>query len=93
MRMPLIAFALLLIACSGEPSGSGTTVSDSTGIRIVANDHTRPGWAREERWTLAGNPAIQVGNVVGDPTQQLYQVSPVPPAPKRGGRGGEHRAG
>ena len=75
MRMPLIAFALLLTACSGEPSRSGTTVSDSAGIRIVANDHTRPGWAREESWTLAGNPAIQVGNVVGDPTQQLYQVA------------------
>ena len=75
MRMNLIAFALLFTACSEESSRSGTTVSDSAGIRIVANDHTQPNWARGERWTLADNPTIQVGNVVGDPTQQLYQVS------------------
>ena len=75
MRMPLVAFALLLSACSGETSRSGTTVSDSAGIRIVTNDHTRPGWARTERWALASNPAVQIGNVIGDPTQQLYQVA------------------
>ena len=75
MRMPLIAFALILIACSGETSRSGTTVSDSAGIRIVSNDYTQPGWGRAEKWTLAANPTIQVGNVLGDPTQQLYQVA------------------
>ena len=75
MRMPLVAFALLLIACSGETSRSGTTVSDSAGIRIISNDYTRPGWSRAERWTLAANPTIQVGNVIGDPTQKLYRVA------------------
>ena len=75
MRMPLIAFALFLTACSGESSSSGTTVSDSSGIRIVSNDYTLPGWGRGERWTLAGNPAMQVGNMIGDPTQQLYRVA------------------
>ena len=70
MRMPLIAFALILIACSGETSRSGTTVSDSAGIRIVSNDYTQPGWGRAEKWTLAANPTIQVGDVLGDPTQQ-----------------------
>jgi len=73
--MPLIAFALLLIACSGETSRSGATVSDSAGIKIVSNDYTQPGWGRAEKWTLSANPTIQVGNVLGDPTQQLYQVA------------------
>ena len=75
MRIPLIAFALILTACSGETSRSGATVSDSAGIMIVSNDYSRPGWRREERWTLAVNPSIQIGNVLGDPTQQLYQVA------------------
>ena len=74
MRMPLIALALLT-ACSADASRSGTTVSDSAGISIVSNDHTLPGWERDEKWTLATNPAIQIGNVMGDPSQQLYQVA------------------
>ncbi len=76
MRIPLLATAMLLAACSGDGAGAGATVfSDSAGIKIAANDNTRPDWTREKRWTLAGNPRLQVGNVLGDPTQQLYQVA------------------
>lgn len=75
MRIPSLASTLLLAACAGEGSPGATTVSDSAGIRIVASDQDRPGWAREDRWTLSTNPRLQVGNVVGDPTQQLYRVT------------------
>ena len=76
MRMPLLATALILAACSGNGADAGATVfSDSAGIRIATNDDKRPDWARQDRWTLAANPRLQVGNVLGDPTQQLYQVA------------------
>ena len=76
MRTPLIATVMLLAACSRGATGGAeaTAIQDSSGIRIATSEATRPAWSRPERWMLAGNPRLQVGNVLGDPTQQLYQV-------------------
>lgn len=75
MRLSALACTLLLAACGTRPKGEATTTSDSSGVAIVANDARRPVWTRETAWTLANNPAIQVGNVRGSAEHQLFHVA------------------
>jgi hypothetical protein len=75
MRKPALALVLLLVACGQERQATGATTSDSAGVTIVTNDPRRPGWTITDRWTLATNPSIQVGNIPGNPEHQLYHVA------------------
>src|SRR5688500_17190785 len=74
MRTTALAVTLLLAACAGEGSSSGATTSDSAGVTIVSNLLRRPGWEIADRWVLASNPSIQVGNIPGNAEHQLYRV-------------------
>lgn len=65
---------LALNACSPRGTGPASSVSDSAGVTIVVNDPDRPVWKRDETWRLAPQPAIQVGNIQGDPGHTLYGV-------------------
>jgi hypothetical protein len=49
-------------------------VTDSAGVAVVVSDPERPAWPRGQAWRLADEPAIQVGNIPGDPGHQLYGV-------------------
>src|SRR5688572_22535446 len=60
-------------ACAGE-GGPASVVTDSAGITVVVNDPAQPVWGRDDGWRLAATPAVQVGNVPGDPGHQLYGV-------------------
>ena len=75
MRLPVLGCSILIAACTADGPRDAMTVSDSAGIQIVANDHTRPAWPRAARWQLAGNPGIQVGNLRGNPGHELYGVA------------------
>jgi hypothetical protein len=76
MRTSWATLALLILtACAAEEPGAGTTTTDSAGVAIASNDSRRPMWAPADRWRLAINPSIQVGNIPGNPEHQLYQVA------------------
>jgi 6-bladed beta-propeller len=63
-----------LAACSVHDRAPGVVVRDSAGIVIVENDWVHPVWSGDEAWRLSEQPAIRIGTVSGDSTQQLYQV-------------------
>jgi hypothetical protein len=65
---------LLLAGCGGPPPREAVVVSDSAGITIVENDETQGAWTLDSAWRLARTPAVQIGNVPLDQTQQLYRV-------------------
>jgi hypothetical protein len=75
MRTTALAVTLLLAACGGGQSSSGSTTSDSAGVTIVSNALRRPAWTVADRWLLANNPSIQVGNIPGNVEHQLYHVA------------------
>jgi hypothetical protein len=50
-------------------------VRDSAGVRIVENDYRQPEWGLTERWSLASQPRLQLGNIPGDMNHQLYRVN------------------
>ncbi len=66
--------ALLLAACGAPPPREAVIVGDSLGITIVDNDEAQPAWTLDSAWRLARTPAVQIGNVPLDETQQLYRV-------------------
>jgi hypothetical protein len=66
---------ILVCACAAGESREPIVFSDSAGIRIALNDHRRPGWNRTDVWVLRDPPRIQLGNVPGDPDQELYRVA------------------
>ncbi len=67
----LLALSLLLAACAGDApsrsssdgSGSGVTVRDSAGIRIVENHDSV--WTASTRWRLADEPDFVIGSLDG----------------------------
>ena len=63
-----------LNACSPRERGPAMSVTDSAGVPIIVNDPDRPVWRREDAWRLAPQPAVQVGNISGDPGHTLYGV-------------------
>ena len=65
---------LALVGCQ-EEKGPPFVIRDSTGVAIVENDHTQPAWSSTNRWSLATQPRLQMGNVPGDFNQQLYRVA------------------
>ena len=66
--------ALLLVGCGGAPPREAVVVTDSAGISIVDNDEAQGAWTLDSAWRLAQSPAVQIGNVPLDQTQQLYRV-------------------
>ncbi|MHB1192074.1 MAG: hypothetical protein ACYC6F_03430 [Longimicrobiales bacterium] len=66
--------ALLLTGCGGAPPREAVVVTDSAGITIVDNDEAQGAWTLDSAWRLAQSPAVQIGNVPLDQTQQLYRV-------------------
>ncbi len=72
--LTLLGAALFLVGCGGAPSREAVIVSDSAGIAVVDNDEAQGAWTRDTAWRLAGTPLVQIGNVPGDQTQQLYRV-------------------
>ena len=61
-------------ACSAGDAEPAWVATDSAGVTIIVSDPAQPVWRREDMWRLAPSPAIQVGNVLGDPGHQLYGV-------------------
>ena len=77
MRLHALACTLFLAACSDSAAPDATTFSDSAGVRIASNDVATPVWGRGfvNGWTLAGNPSVQVGNILGNSDHDLYRVA------------------
>lgn len=73
-RLTLLGVALFLVGCGGAPSREAVTVADSAGVTLVDNDEAQGAWTRDTAWRLAETPLVQIGNVPGDQTQQLYRV-------------------
>lgn len=69
---------LALAACSdrGEPPPTGTVVTDSAGVRMVAN--VDPLWNRGEEWRLTPEPLLSLGVVADTPlVQQFHRIGGV----------------
>jgi hypothetical protein len=67
---------MLVAACRDNPAtvstaDTGPLVADSAGLRIV-ND-TAPAWGAEQRWTVANEPTLDLG----EPGQSFLGVAPV----------------
>jgi hypothetical protein len=65
-----------IAACRDQPANvptvdAGPLIADSTGVRI-AND-TAPAWGTEQRWTVASEPTLDLG----EPAQPFVGVAPV----------------
>jgi hypothetical protein len=75
MRKLVLAGSVLLTACTADQRDPAATTIDSAGVTVVSNDPRRPWWTQEQRWRLANNPSIQVGNIPGNAEHQLYQVA------------------
>lgn len=66
--------AVLLSACTGaEGESPGFAVRDSAGIQIVEN--ASPAWNAERTWTVAAEPALEIGMVEGPAAYQLDGVT------------------
>lgn len=76
IAVPGIVLALALSACSGDRGEAGGdwagTVTDSAGVRIVANP-TTPMWAESEGWTV--EEALRIGKPAGEPEYQFGLIS------------------
>lgn len=73
--VPPIFISAVVAACGGSGGAdAGWVVRDSAGIVIVENDHTLPAWRDGRGWRLSAEPAVRIGTVSGDTTQQLYRV-------------------
>lgn len=72
--LALLGVAMFLVGCGTDSSREAVLVADSAGITIVENDESHGVWTRDTAWRLAQTPALQIGNVPGDQTQQLYRV-------------------
>ena len=74
--MRRLTLSLLVLAGGCRPGGSSDAlaVTDSAGVRVAQSDYDRPAWRIGDVWTLSATPRIQVGNRIGNPNQQLYQV-------------------
>ena len=77
MRNTVLAGACAVLsmvasACGGGGAGGGAAVRDSAGIRIVQND--APVWQEGQGWTVADEPAVDIGVVEGEAAYQLAQV-------------------
>lgn len=59
-------------ACGGDSAAAGPAVRDSAGIRIVQSD--APAWKDGEGWTIADEPALDIGVVEGEAAYQLNNV-------------------
>lgn len=55
-----------------EPRETGPVLRDSLGIRIIEN--REPAWTEGEHWRVDAEPALSLGTVAGDPSQQLFGV-------------------
>ena len=69
----VLAGALLSACAEGDPAGSGLSVRDSAGVRVVElapfDDATLP------LWTLRAEPEVDIGEFEGAEEYQLFQVS------------------
>ncbi len=62
-----------LLSCSPpSPDQNVATVRDSTGVAIVEN--RGPVWTERSRWRLSEQPLLVIGENLGDPDGQLWQV-------------------
>ncbi len=66
---------VMLAACGGEGvrEASGPVVRDSAGVEIVENQEAA--WAPGEEWTIAAQPAFEVGSLDGDDSQLFNGAS------------------
>jgi hypothetical protein len=48
---------------------------DSAAIQVVSSAAKRGGWPVEAAWRLAPSPALQLGNIPGDPDHHLYGIA------------------
>lgn len=66
---------VLLTACTGGAADAPdveTSVRDSAGITVVENSGT--GWAPQQGWRVAAEPAVDIGVLEGAPEYQLFRV-------------------
>ncbi|HEY8482960.1 MAG TPA: hypothetical protein VIL13_00005 [Longimicrobiales bacterium] len=71
----VVCFAAVLPAAScgaGERATAGPVVRDSAGVRIVESRAAR--WTKGQGWTVAAEPAVDIGVVEGAPEYQLSNV-------------------
>jgi len=72
-RATPVLLACCMAACGAGSSGTGSfLVTDSAGVEVVIN--TAPAWREGEAWTLASQPALDIGVVEGDSAYQLFRV-------------------
>ena len=74
MRRLTLSLLVLAGGCRGGASNDALVVTDSAGLRIAESDYDLPAWRIGDVWELSATPRIQVGNRIGNPNQQLYQV-------------------
>ncbi len=70
-----IAIALntvLFAGCVGSGSRAHYTVQDSSGIEVVST--TQIAWTSDVAWSLASQPAVQIGAVDGDSIYQFFRI-------------------
>lgn len=68
-----VAVLAAVAACeAGADGGSGVTVRDSAGLRIV--ESPTPAWVEGEAWTVASRPLLEIGSAEGDPAHLFENV-------------------
>lgn len=74
-RILAIAVAWALAGCGSEdpPRGATTMERDSAGVRIV--ESAEPVWRAHEGWRIAAEPALEIGEVEGEPHYEFGRVT------------------
>jgi hypothetical protein len=68
----LCAAAVLSAGCAETGGGGNATITDSAGVRIVAN--SAPAWSPGEEWRVAGAPSVSIGDSSRSPAEEFTAI-------------------